>query len=183
MELLEVGRIKAERLPQRRSALPGPLLQQEHLAAPKNSLGGFMTNNFNSVMSCFVQGVETSIASRGRILCTGINDLMSKGRFFERTHPVSKEQDGPPAQPSPGAVRSSGRGPEHPARPLPGRTAPMEAQLCSGRAAGPAVLLPGPLSLPGRPCLLWAAFPRVGSAPRGRGAFSIDTLHGNLQNT
>lgn len=99
MELFEVGRMKAKRLPQRRSALPGPLLQQEHLAAPKNSLGGFMTNNFNSVMSCFVQGVETSIASRGRILCTGINDLMSKGRFFERTHPVSKEQDGPPAQP------------------------------------------------------------------------------------
>lgn len=56
----------------------------------KNSLGGLMTNNFNSVMSCFVKGAENSIALHGRILCTGINDLVSKGRLFESTHPVYK---------------------------------------------------------------------------------------------
>lgn len=44
-------------------------------------------------MSCVVKGVENSTALHGRILCTGINDLMSKGRLSESTHPVYKWQD------------------------------------------------------------------------------------------
>lgn len=111
--------VQPQRLPLRSSALPGPQLQREPLGAPKNSLGGFMINNFNSITSCFVKGVENSIALHGRILYTGINDLMSKGRFSESTHPVYKGQDASRTPGPGGRAGHRAEAPRSPALPLP----------------------------------------------------------------
>lgn len=121
-----------------------------------------MTNNFNSIMSCFVKAVENSVALHGRILCTGINDLMSKGRFSESTHPVYKQQD---ASHTPVQGAAPCGGPEQPGASFAqGEQFPSRLSSVSGRAGGAAVLA-GPLSLRGRPCLLRAALPRVAGAP------------------
>lgn len=143
--------VQPQRLPLRSSALPGPQLQREPLGALKNSLGGFMINNFNSITSCFVKGVENSLALHGRILYTGINDLMSKGRFSESTHPVYKGQD---ASRTPGPGGRAGHRAEAPRSRrflCPGRTVPIEAQLHVGQ--GRRTCRSGRASLPARPSL------------------------------
>lgn len=112
-----------------------------------------MANNFHSIMSRFVEGVENSTALHGRILCTRIiikkNELMGQGRISEIIHPVYKWQDAS-RTPGPGGrggrrARALAAAPARssPPPPLPGKDRPHRG--FGPRQAGRRAALAGPL--------------------------------------
>jgi len=112
-----------------------------------------MTDSFNSVMTRFVEGVENSTVSHGRVLRTRIK-IMSSGAEL-------------------GALRASTQLTS--GRTLPGGDGPTETSLGFGQGDGAALAGPLPAG-PSAPSP--AAALREPGAPRSRTAFSIDTLYG-----